>query len=131
MLCPICFKPANYVTECNHHFCKTCLYRWKASCPLCRRGLILTYPKTRAMSMQPYVIDSMRILLYNVDRVKESTYKLTYTEKLFQFIWEYRIVVRKYGDLCRMIRTRSAYIKSRCLLLGLSPPTILHKMAIL
>jgi len=131
MLCPICFKSANYVTECNHRFCKTCLYRWKASCPLCRRYLVLTYPKTRAMSTQPHVIDNIRILLRNVNRVEDSTYKLTYTKKLFQFIWEHRIVIRKYGGLCKIIRERSTYVKSECLLLGFSPPKILKKIAIL
>lgn len=41
--CAVCYKTltmdTNVVTKCDHHFCKTCFYRWiqtNASCPLCR-----------------------------------------------------------------------------------------------
>lgn len=45
MECIICFE--NLIDECkincNHSFCKTCLYRWinkrKVTCPICRNEI--------------------------------------------------------------------------------------------
>ncbi len=74
--CPICFKKANYTTECNHHFCKKCLYRWGSSCPLCRAHYALKYPNTRSMSLHQHVWDNTRILLNNIARVEEVEYKI-------------------------------------------------------
>ena len=43
MSCPICLtNNTNYVTECNHNFCKECIQSWAKknnSCPLCRKSL--------------------------------------------------------------------------------------------
>ena len=125
--CPICFKKADYTTKCNHHFCKKCLYKWGYSCPLCRQHVTLDYPNTRAMSRSQHVIDNTQILLQNVARVKETKYKIQYAEKLFQFLWDWRVVVRKHGELCRTIHERSAHIKKECLDLGIVPPKIINK----
>ena len=127
MKCPICFKKVNYTTECNHHFCKKCLYHWKSTCPLCRKYIVLKYPSTRAMSTRQGVMDSIKILLDNIARVEESKYKIKYAEKLLQHFWDNRIVIRKYGRLCKTIHEKSAEIKKDCLSLGFPPPTILKK----
>ena len=125
--CPICFKKANYTTKCNHHFCKKCLYRWGNTCPLCRRYIMLDYPNTRAMSRLQHVIDNAGILLQNVARAKESKYKIMFAEKLFQFIWDWRVVIRKHSNLCKTIHDRSAHVKKECQDLGIVPPKIIEK----
>ena len=125
--CPICFKKADYTTECNHHFCKKCLYRWGDTCPLCRTHYTLKYPNTRSMSCHRHVIDNTAILLSNIARVKESKYKIGYTEKLLQFLWDHRVYVRKHGKLCKIIREKSVNVKKECIKLGFVPPQILKK----
>ena len=125
--CPICFKKANYTIECNHHFCKKCLYRWGDTCPLCRAHYTLKYPNTRSMSRHQHVMDNTAILLNNIARVKEPKYKIAYAEKLLQFLWDNRVYVRKHGKLCRVIREKSALVKKECIKLGLVPPNILKK----
>ena len=125
--CPICFKKANYTTKCNHCFCKKCLYKWGNTCPLCRRYIMLDYPNTRAMSRLQHVIDNAGILLQNVARAKESKYKIMFAEKLFQFIWDWRVVIRKHSNLCKTIHDRSAHVKKECQDLGIVPPKIIEK----
>ena len=125
--CPICFKKANYTTKCNHHFCKKCLYRWGDTCPLCRGYIMLDYPNTRAMSRHKHVVDNAGILLQNVARAKESKYKIMFAEKLFQFIWDNRVYVRKRSALCRTIHEKSAHVKNHCIKLGIVPPKIIEK----
>lgn len=125
--CPICFKKANYTIECNHHFCKKCLYRWGDTCPLCRAHYTLKYPNTRSMSRHQHVMDNTAILLNNIARVKVPEYKIAYAEKLLQFLWDNRVYVRKHGKLCRVIREKSALVKKECIKLGLVPPNILKK----
>ena len=125
--CPICFKKANYITHCKHHFCKKCLYHWDDACPLCRSFITLDYPNTRAMSKQTYVIDNIRILLSTIKRIQKPKYKILYSGKMLQFLWDHRIVIRKYYKLCKIIRERSAYIKEQCILLKITPPNIISK----
>ena len=125
--CPICFKKANYTTECNHQFCKKCLYRWGDTCPLCRTHYTLKYPNTRSMCRHQHVVDNTAILLSNIARVKESKYKIGYTEKLLQFLWDHRVYVRKWGKLCQIIHEKSAHIKKECINLGFIPPNIIKK----
>lgn len=127
MECPICFKKANYTTHCNHSFCRKCLYRWGNTCPLCRAPCALKYPNTRAMSTTKHVTDNIKILLNNIENVKGSKYKIKYAEKLFNFIWDNRIVIRKWGKFCKTIRDKSAQVKEECLCLGIMPPKILKK----
>jgi len=125
--CPICFKKANYTTECNHHFCKKCLYRWGSSCPLCRAHYALKYHNTRSMSLHQHVWDNTRILLNNIARVEEVEYKIKYMETLLQFLWDHRVYVRKHGRLCKIIWEKSADTKKECISRGILPPKILKK----
>ena len=125
--CPICFKKANYITHCNHHFCKKCLYQWGSSCPLCRAHYVLKYPKTRSMSLHQHVWDNTRILLNNIARVEETKYKIQYMEKLLQFLWDHRVYVRKHGRLCKTIWEKSVDTKKACITLGIVPPNIIKK----
>ena len=129
--CPICFKKANYTTECNHQFCKKCLYRWGSTCPLCRTHYTLQYPNTRSMSRHQHVVDNTAILLSNIAGVKESKNKIGYTEKLFQFLWDNRVYVRKHSNLCRTIHEKSAHVKNQCIKLGFMPPQILKKIVLI
>ena len=44
-ICPICYEEIieEYVTECNHKFCKVCITKWakiKPLCPYCKTGLL-------------------------------------------------------------------------------------------
>ena len=125
--CPICFKKANYTTECNHQFCKKCLYRWGGTCPLCRTHYTLQYPNTRSMSRHQHVVDNTAILLSNIARVKEPKYKIMFAEKLFQFLWDWRVVIRKHSNLCRTIHDKSAHVRNTCIDLGIVPPKIIEK----
>jgi len=127
MECPICFKKADYTTDCGHHFCKKCLYRWGDTCPLCRASLKLRYPNTRSMGLENHVIRNTSILLATIKRENGSENKIKYAEKLLDFLWEYRIVIRKYGHLREIVRERSAYIKKECIELGFEPPKIIKK----
>jgi len=129
--CPVCFKQADYTTHCNHHFCKKCLYRWGDTCPLCRSFIVLDYPNTRAMSRQRHVIDNTRILLNNIKRVVEPKYKIKYAEKLLQFLWDNRVVIRKRRKLCRTIQEKTEYIRKECISLGLEPPSIIKKTRVI
>ena len=129
--CPICFKKANYTIECNHHFCKKCLYRWGDTCPLCRAHYVLKYPNTRSMSRHQHVVDNTAILLNNIARVKVPEYKIAYAEKLLQFIWDNRVYVRKHSNLCRTIHEKSAHVKNQCIKLGFMPPQILKKIVLI
>ena len=134
-ICNICGDDLNnkliYTTKCNHHFCKKCLYRWGNTCPLCRRYIVLDYPNTRAMSRLQHVIDNTSILLKNVANVKEPKYKIGYAEKLFQFLWDNRVYVRKHSNLCRTIHEKSAHVKNQCIKLGFMPPQILKKIVLI
>ncbi len=127
--CPICFKKANYITRCNHHFCKKCLYRWTGSCPLCRSKIELDYPYTRAMSRRKHVIDNIKIILKNIRLREEPKNKLLLADKLFNFIWDNRIIIRKNAGLCRIIHKKSVYVEHQCRWYGLLPPKILKKTA--
>lgn len=125
--CPICFKKANYTTECNHHFCKKCLYRWGETCPLCRAFVMLKYPKTRSMSLRQHVINNAGILLDDIHRVEGTKYKIKLVTKLLQFLWDHRVYVRKMPGLCKTIWEKSADTKKACIILGIVPPNIIKK----
>ena len=134
--CPICFKKANYTTKCNHQFCRKCLYRWEMqagrTCPLCRRIYpFFQYPNTRSMSRHQHVIDNTSILLSNIARVEEPKYKIGFAEKLFQFLWDNRVYVRKHRHLCRTIHEKAAHVKNHCIILGFMPPQILKKIVLI
>ena len=129
--CPICFKKANYTTECNHQFCKKCLYRWGDTCPLCRTHYTLKYPNTRSMCRHQHVVDNTAILLNNIAGEKESKNKIGYTEKLFQFLWDNRVYIRKHAGFCKVIYKKSVYIKKECIKLGIIPPQILKKIVLI
>ena len=129
--CPICFKKTDYTIECNHQFCKKCLYRWGDTCPLCRAHYTLKYPNTRSMSRHQHVVDSTSILLNNIARVKESKNKIAFTEKLFQFLWDNRVYVRKYTGFCKIIREKTVHVKKECIKLGFIPPQILKKIVLI
>ena len=88
---------------------------------------MLDYPNTRAMSRHQHVVDNAGILLQNVARAKESKYKIMFAEKLFQFIWDNRVYVRKRSALCRTIHEKSAHVKNQCIKLGIVPPKIIKK----
>ena len=125
--CPVCFKKANYTTSCNHAFCKRCLYKWGGTCPLCRADIELDYPNTRAMSTLPGVRANAEILLTNIAITKKTKDKVKYAEKLLQYLWDNRVVIRKYCKLCKTIREKSVYIRKECIDLGFVPPEILTK----
>ena len=125
--CPVCFNEANYTTRCKHHFCKKCLYYWGESCPLCRRFIVLDYPNTRAMSTQQSVVDNTSILINNIVRTGGTKYKIKRATQLMQYLWDNRVVIRKYGRLCKAIRAKSIHIRKACVSLGLMPPKILKK----
>ena len=74
--CPICLKKANYTTSCNHTFCKSCLYKWKQTCPLCRGHIELDWPNTRAMSKRAYVVTTIDMMVKNVRMAITSEAKL-------------------------------------------------------
>ena len=124
--CPICFKKANYTTHCNHTFCKTCLYKWKNTCPLCRRVIVLEYPNTRAMSKQGFVENTIIRSIKNMTNAPHKD-KLKIIETLLHFVWNNRIIIRKDGNLCKVIQAKSLLIESQCKRMGLSPPEILKK----
>ena len=130
-ICPICFKRANYTTVCKHTFCKKCLYRWSGTCPLCRRSLVLEYPNTRAMSTKEMVWTHIKILLSNVRRTHRTIDKLRLAEKLLNYIWDNRVLIRKHGRLCKIIRRKSSGLERECARFGLPPPKITRKMLIL
>ena len=125
--CPICFKKANYTTACNHTFCKKCLYLWKKTCPLCRKRIQLEYPNTRAMATREGVCRNTTILLMNIKRTKKKENKLKFAEKLLYYIWDNRIVMRKYGRLCDVIHGKSLMLKREYEALGIVPPKVLKK----
>ena len=127
MECPICFKKANYTTHCNHSFCKECLYKWKNTCPLCRSRIYMKYPNTRAMKRKLGVMNNAVIILANIRRAEKTEDKLKISEKLFDYIWDNRIVIRKDGHLCRIIHNKSALMESQCQSIGLPSPKILKK----
>ena len=129
--CPICFKKANYTTSCNHSFCKTCLYHWKDTCPLCRARIALDYPNTRAMSNKAFVLDSVRIMANNITLVQGAANKLKFADKLLNFVWDNRIIVRKNGQACKLIHTKSLLLERQCRERGLSPPKILKKTMVI
>lgn len=58
MECSICYEKFQEVaiTQCNHTFCKTCIYNWKSindTCPCCRQILIIqTIKKIPCLPLQ-------------------------------------------------------------------------------
>ena len=127
--CPICLKKANYTTSCNHTFCKSCLYKWKQTCPLCRGHIELDWPNTRAMSKRAYVVTTIDMMVKNVRMAITSEAKLKRADKLLNFVWDNRIIIRKDGRACRMLHKKTGLIKQQCDDNGLSPPKILKKLA--
>lgn len=126
--CPICFEKANYTTACNHSFCKRCLYYWKKTCPLCRSRIQpLQYPNTRAMARRDAVCARACRLLRDIARTKKRAYKIKYAEKLLNYIWDNRIIIRKYNRLCKVIQQKSVTLKSEYRAMGILPPKILNK----
>ena len=126
--CPICFKKANYITSCNHAFCKKCLYRWKHTCPLCRAHIELEYPNTRAMDRSTLVVKTISRMSANISIAVLPQDKLNLAAKLLNFVWDNRIVIRKNGYACRTIHKRSLLLTRQCKNMGLSPPKILKKI---
>ena len=83
------------------------------------------------MSCHQHVVDNTAILLNNIAGEKESKNKIGYTEKLFQFLWDNRIYIRKHADFCKVIHKKSVYIKKECIKLGIIPPQILKKIVLI
>jgi hypothetical protein len=79
------------------------------------------------MGLENHVIRNTSILLDTIKRENGSENKIKYAEKLLDFLWKYRIVIRKYGHLREIVRERSAYIKKECIELGFEPPKIIKK----
>ena len=125
--CPICFKKANYTTSCNHTFCKTCLYKWKNTCPLCRTRIVLEYPNTRALADASSVVEIIKIMTGNVTIAVTPEDKLKIVDKLLHFVWDNRIVIRKDSSACRVIHKKSLLVEHQCKTFGLTPPKILKK----
>jgi|SaaInlV_100m_DNA_4_1039707.scaffolds.fasta_scaffold12655_4 hypothetical protein len=129
--CPICFKKADYTTSCNHTFCKKCLYKWCGTCPLCRKKIALEYPNTRAMSNAVVVREVINIILKNIRLTEAPEIKLKFADKLFNFIWDNRIIIRKNSKFCRIIHKKSVDVEQQCLAYGFLVPKILKKTAVI
>ena len=125
--CPICFKKADYTTACNHAFCKKCLHKWKNSCPLCRRMVILQYPNTRAMATKRQVMKIASRFLATIEQTEKAVDKLKIAEKLFNHIWDNRIVIRKDQYLCGIIHRKSILMETQCRRMEVFVPKILKK----
>lgn len=78
--CAICFEPLttskkSYITECNHHFCKSCITaHYNAtylnntfSCPLCRHKLQKCLWLERRYVLEPWRLQKKKKLNTNVD----------------------------------------------------------------
>jgi hypothetical protein len=125
--CPICFKKANYTTVCDHKFCKKCLYYWKSSCPLCRKSIQLEYPNTRAGDLRAHVTHSALILLNNIRMAEKKIHKLQFAEKLFDLVWDNRIIIRRSGHLCKIIQRKSLECEVQFGLLKIKCPEVVKK----
>jgi len=79
------------------------------------------------MATREGVCRNTSILLMNIARTKEKKYKLQFAEKLLNYIWDNRIIMRKYGRLCEIIHIKSLMLKNEYRALGIVPPKILKK----
>ena len=83
------------------------------------------------MSRRDGVSRNACILLQNIERTHEKKYKLKYTEKLLHYLWDNRVVIRKWGYLCDVIHRKSLTLKDQYTALGVVPPKILKKTMII
>ena len=127
--CPICYKKANYTTECNHQFCKKCLYKWgKQSCPMCRRRMNLRFPQTRAMVRQNTVFTLTGTALNSIGKLEDIEFKKQKVEQVLEYIWENRIIYRKFTHLCEVIKKRAENVILEYFNHGYNIPEIFMKI---
>ena len=79
------------------------------------------------MATREGVCRNTNILLMNIKRTKKKKNKLKFAEKLLYYIWDNRIVMRKYGRLCDVIHGKSLMLKREYEALGIVPPKVLKK----
>ena len=81
--CSICYEEVkNKVSlECNHSFCKDCIYRWivkAGNCPMCRRTV-----------RYPVRLDAINHNSYNGSLITVSSYRFTLDTTLFPEFVDY------------------------------------------
>ncbi len=131
MECPICYtNRTNYTTECNHHFCRSCLKKWdKDSCPMCRRTITRPpYPNTRSQVLANYIIQRAARMLIEIKQYRGPKAKTKPLEKFLYYLWQHRVIFRSRGNFSVIVRTRCKYIYNQYKQQNLNPPKILKRM---
>jgi len=80
------------------------------------------------MTKKLFVMDNAVIILNNINRAQKFIDKLKFMEKLFNHIWENRIIIRKDGYLCKVIHKKTLLLEHKCRSMGLLPPEILKNI---
>lgn len=94
--CSICYEEIkNKVSlECNHSFCKDCIYRWivkAGNCPMCR-----TTVQYRER------LDAINHNIYNGSLITITSYRFTLDQVLFPDFVEYTTGLFEFGEwVCR------------------------------
>ena len=114
--CSICYNRSNYKTECKHAFCISCLMDWgKTTCPLCRQTITIpTLPRTRSMDHLPTIVDKLSDLLEMQNHYMQTDqleFSFKYAEYVFIYIWDNRIVFRKYPFFMDIVNRKVIDIK--------------------
>ena len=129
--CSICYKKSNYITKCNHSFCRACMAQWdKTICPMCRQNISrIKFPNTRAWSKSPETYNKIRLLFTKCENGNITTHtKAKYTEDALLYIWKHRVIFRKRARFVRTVRRRSRELSLEYKLLKIKEPEVLKKL---
>ena len=73
----------------------------------------------------------IKIFSHTYNYLFDRNYYYLCTEKLFQFLWDNGVYIRKHNGFCKVIYIKSVYIKKECIKLGIIPPQILKKIVLI
>ena len=137
--CGICYKKSNHVTECSHHFCITCIQKWAntqswsgaqhlpitITCPICRQEIIPPeYYQTRSETNIAEILST----LTNKFTIQAQTRGQEETNDVFEYIWNNRVVLRKFDEFVDTVKRRIVQLKIDYKTEGITPPPILKKL---
>ncbi len=141
--CGICYKKSNHVTKCGHHFCVGCIQKWAntqclncssphmypgeitITCPMCRQEIIPPeHYQTRSETSMGEILNTLAIKF----TIQQQTRGEQETKDVFEYIWNNRIVLRKFDEFIKTVKERIKQLKIDYKTEGITPPPVMNKL---
>ena len=137
--CGICYKKSNHETKCGHHFCVACIQKWATTqclngaqhlpvvitCPICRQEIIPPeHHQTRSETSMGEILNTLTIKF----TIQQQTRGEQETKDVFEYIWNNRIVLRKFDEFIKTVKERIKQLKIDYKTEGITPPLVMNKL---